>query len=138
MARTDDWVRSTAERLHVLVDRVLPCLSSSERTTKLAALVWASVILLKCKKSLEPLASPVLQLVLCMSADSDGKIVVKSSSLLEKVAGQMTQECLSLTEILEEDFYRALGRSPHIIWTGSKSYLFVESNFPVQLFLSLL
>ncbi|CAN7986788.1 unnamed protein product [Ixodes hexagonus] len=117
--RTDDWVKSTAEKLSILVHKVCPCLASCEPKTKMAALDWARVSLLSCKRSLETLAPPLLLLTLTLSSDDDQEVAAKSSSLLEEVAEQMTQDDTSLVEILEEDFYRALGKCPHVIWTGS-------------------
>lgn len=117
--RTDDWVKSTAEKLSILVHRVCPCLASCEPKTKMAALDWARVSLISCKRSLETLASPLLQLTLTLSSDDDQEVAAKSSSLLDEVAEQMAHDDSSLIEILEEDFYRALGKCPHVIWTGS-------------------
>lgn len=117
--RTDDWVKSTAEKLSILVHRVCPCLASCEPKTKMAALDWARVSLISCKRSLGTLASPLLQLTLTLSSDDDQEVAAKSSSLLDEVAEQMAHDASSLIEILEEDFYRALGKCPHVIWTGS-------------------
>ncbi|EEC12806.1 hypothetical protein IscW_ISCW020370 [Ixodes scapularis] len=124
--RTDGWVKSTAEKLSILVHRVCPCLASCEPKTKMAALDWARVSLISCKRSLGALASPLLQLTLTLSSDDDQEVAAKSSSLLDEVAEQMAHDTSSLIEILEEDFYRALGKCPHVIWTGSDVMLLTD------------
>ncbi|KAH9383791.1 hypothetical protein HPB48_025561 [Haemaphysalis longicornis] len=120
--RNDDWVRSTGERLAILVDKVLPSLTKGEEPSKLAALEWARVLLLQCSRSLETLTPSVLQMVLSLSADDSEKVSTQSRSLLDEVANHMlVLDSLSLIEILEEDFHRTLSKCPRILRTGSES-----------------
>lgn len=120
--RNDKWAKSTAEKLVVLVDKVLPSLTKCEDNAKLAALEWAHTILLRCSSSLEILTPTVLQMVLAMSADDSERVSIQSLSVLDKVANQMLAlDSLSLTEILEEDFHRTLGKFPRIFHTGSEN-----------------
>lgn len=120
--RNDEWVRSTGEKLVILVDKVLPSLAKGEEPAKLAALEWARVLLVQCSRSLETLTPSVLQMVLSLSADDSEKVSSQSRSLLDEVANHMlVLDSLSLIEILEEDFHRTLSKCPRILRTGNES-----------------
>lgn len=119
--RNEEWAKSTAEKLTIPVDKVLPIIAKSEDTVKLAALEWAHTLLLQCRRSLESLTPTVLQMVLALSADDSARVFTESRSVLDEVADQMlTFDSLCLTEIIEEDFHKTLGKFPRVFHTGSE------------------
>lgn len=121
VCRNEEWAKSTAEKLCILVDKVLPSLATCEDRVKLAALEWARTLLLRCSRSLEVLAPTILQMVLALSADDSEGVSIQSRSVLDEVSSQMMAlDSLSLTEILEEDFHRTLGKFPRVFRMGSE------------------
>ncbi|KAL3227965.1 hypothetical protein MRX96_003898 [Rhipicephalus microplus] len=122
VCRNEEWAKSTAEKLCILVDKVLPSLATCEDRVKLAALEWARTLLLRCSRSLEVLAPTILQMVLALSADDSEGVSIQSRSVLDEVSSQMMAlDSLSLTEILEEDFHRTLGKFPRVfVWEVSE------------------
>ncbi|KAK8758899.1 hypothetical protein V5799_003468 [Amblyomma americanum] len=120
--RNKEWAKSTAEKLIILVDKVLPTLPQCGEKVKIAALDWARTLLLQCSGSLEILVPSVLQMVLSLCADDSERVSSQSHLVLDEVGNHMlVMDSLSLTEILEEDFHKTLSRFPRLLRMGSES-----------------
>ncbi|GFO22211.1 hypothetical protein PoB_004871600 [Plakobranchus ocellatus] len=120
--RSDDWVKATASKVKVLVDRLCKLVSHDNWRVRLGLAELCEQLLTKCCRSLSESLPTILETLVGLINDPYGNVAKKAVSALQAFStaqtggdGSSGSGSRALVEILEENMYKLVTSLPRQI-----------------------
>ncbi|XP_024148210.1 TELO2-interacting protein 1 homolog isoform X2 [Oryzias melastigma] len=132
--RTPDWVKSTAEKLSVLLKRIISCTSAHLHwRVRLELVQLADHLLASCSQSLRECVGPLLEVLVGAVNDEEPRVRERCEAALREVS-QRSQSCSSNTQtfsdVLSENLLSLASSLPRLMRTSDdQKKLFVLKAF---------
>ncbi|XP_064639094.1 TELO2-interacting protein 1 homolog isoform X2 [Lineus longissimus] len=117
--RSPDWAQATADKLDILIGRIVTLTSHANWKVRLAMVNWAEQLLNECQRTLKGSIPKLLEVIVGLTTDDYPNVCKRSEKVLEEYRSHQTRVGVkSLVELLEENLYTLATTLPRLIRTA--------------------
>ncbi|XP_023240279.1 TELO2-interacting protein 1 homolog [Centruroides sculpturatus] len=126
--RNEDWIKTTAENLSVLIKQIVSLVCHSHWKVRLALAEFSESLLLQCTSSLHNCISSLLEILLILSVDDYSNVSDKSNAILKEFAKYNVNNNRNILDILEDDLHSLVIKLPRIVKTQDEKQILSSLN----------
>lgn len=128
--RSSDWIKNTSQRLSVVLQTIISCISAHQHwKVRLELMSFSDCLLTKCSKSLEQCTGSLIGSLVGAVNDENVSVRDKSNRVLKALSTQ-TSSCHTFTNVLSENLHTLSSSLPQLMNTSDdQSKFFVLSMY---------